>query len=357
MSNTPPNDRTFALPLIPSAQTYSYPKEADHAPTVRYFPLDAILTRAWTTDAHTTAYSVERYPYRLSRDAVEFDGGVVMVLFIADADGPDHLATDDWWLGELLKLDALRHVFPGAFIYRTRGGYRVLYWLPTPYVVHSPAAVAQWKAEYLAWIAVLRVRFDILADPACQDWQRLYRVPHATRIPGGRPESRETLGSPYRIGVWSCEPTIAERELAKTLARKPSTRAPREHRHERAIYGGDGVLFYAFQARGWLGDAIEPGKWAVRCPWDDLHTKGTAFNTSTVLFGPGAGDTFGWLHCSHGHCQQRDIRDVLRVFSDEELAQAKQQAGIITPTAQSKRQIRMYKPHFGLRVKGVRHAS
>jgi hypothetical protein len=33
----------IALPLIPSAQIYSYPKEADKAHTVRYFPLDAIL--------------------------------------------------------------------------------------------------------------------------------------------------------------------------------------------------------------------------------------------------------------------------------------------------------------------------
>lgn len=160
MHDTSQRDCTFTLPLIPSAQTYSYPKEPDKAPTVRYFPLNAILTRAWTTDAHTTAYSVERHPYRLSRDAVGFDGGVVMILFIADVDGPDHLASDDWWLGELVKLDALRRAFPGALVYRTRGGYRVLYWLSTPYVLHSATDVAQWKAEYLAWIAVLRVPFE-----------------------------------------------------------------------------------------------------------------------------------------------------------------------------------------------------
>jgi hypothetical protein len=79
------------------------------------------LTRAWTTDAHTTAYSVQTHPYRLSRDAIQFDGGVVMVLFVADVDGPDHTAPDEWWLAELVKLDALRREFPGAFIYRTRG--------------------------------------------------------------------------------------------------------------------------------------------------------------------------------------------------------------------------------------------
>jgi hypothetical protein len=347
MRETSPHDRTCPLPLIPSAQTYSYPKEADKARTVEYFPPDAILTRAWTTDAHTTAYSVPSHPYRLSREAVAFDGGVVMVLFIADVDGPEHLASDDWWLGELGQLDALRQAFPGAFIYRTRGGYRVLYWLPRPYALHSAADVRQWKADYLAWIAALRVRYDILGDPACQDWQRLYRVPHATRTPGGRPEAREMLGSPYHIGVWNCEPTTAERELAKTLVRKPATRGSREHRYETAVHGGDGVLFYAFQARGWLGDAVEPGKWAVRCPWDDLHTKGAAFNTSTVLFAPGSGDTFGWLHCSHAHCQQRDIRDVLRQFSDQELEQAKRAAGVVDPPTSTRRVRRMYAPWFG----------
>jgi hypothetical protein len=323
-------DGAITLPLIPSPQTYSYPKEADKAPILRYFPLDAILTRAWTSDAHTTAYRVESYPYRLSRDAVAFAGGVVMVLFIADVDGPGHLASDEWWLSELIKLDALRRAFPGAFIYRTRGGYRVLYRLPIPHVLQFAADVAQWKADYLAWIAALRVRFDIHADPACQDWQRLYRVPHATRISGGRPEAREMLGNPYDICLWNCEPTAAEHELAKTLARKPSTREPPAHRHETPAYGGDGVLFYAFQARGWLGDAIEPGKWSVKCLWDDLHTKGTAFNTSTVLFAPGSGDTFGWLHCSHTHCQAKDLRDVLKCFSEDELYQAKHRAGIDT---------------------------
>lgn len=91
MRDTPQRERALTLPLIPSAQTYSFPKETEKAPRVKYFPLDIILTRAWTSDAHTTAYSVERYPYRLSRDAVEFDGGVIMTLFIADVDGPDHL--------------------------------------------------------------------------------------------------------------------------------------------------------------------------------------------------------------------------------------------------------------------------
>ncbi len=316
------------VPVLPSSRIFSYPKEAAKAPAVRYVPLHTILTSAWTTDAHTTAYSVDTRPYRLSGEAVLIDGGVTMVLAIFDVDGAGHLGSDAWWISELPKLDALRLASPGPFIYRTRGGYRIVYVLGNPVVLRSREDAQAWKTQYLAWVAALTQRFAIEADPACQDWTRLYRVPHATRTPGGRPEARETLGHPYQIGAWTCEPTDHERVLAQTLAKKAPKRPPREHLQEVRGQAGDGVLYEAFRMRGWLGEAIEAGKWAVRCPWEDQHSKGTAFNTSTVLFAPGAGDTFGWLHCSHAHCQQRDIRDVLRLFSEEEIRGAKREAGI-----------------------------
>jgi hypothetical protein len=326
-----------SLPLLPNAYTFSYPKEADKALRVRYYPLDAILTRAWTTDAHTTAYCVKALPYRLSKEAINLGGGVVIVLFVADADCAqahaagggkgDVPAPDDWWLQELQKVEALQHAFPGAFTYRTRGGYRVVYLLAKPRLLYSPADVDAWKADYLAWVIALRLRFQIYADPPCHDWQRLYRVPHATRSRGGRPEVRETLGNPRQIGIWTCEPTTAEHEVAKTLAKRPSPRLSPSHVTS-TVNAGHGLLFYAFKARGWAGKAVEAGKWHVRCPWDAQHTKGTAFDGSTVLYAPGSGSTLGWLHCSHAHCQHRDSRDVLACFSRDELAQAERTAGL-----------------------------
>jgi hypothetical protein len=306
---------------------------------VHYYPLEVILTRAWTTDAHTTAYSVEGLPYRLSRDAVQLAGGVAMVLFIADVDCAqshaagggqgDVPAPDDWWLQDLEKMEALQRAFPGAFVYRTRGRYRVLYLLPKPQLLRSPADVDAWKADYLAWVAALRLRFQLYADSACHDWQRLYRVPHATRRRGHHPEGRETLGDPHRIGLWTCEPTTPERELAKTLAKRPGARLP-SPRVTSAVAAGNGVFFYAFKARGWVGKAVEAGKWHVRCPWDAHHTKGKACDGSTVLYAPGAGYILGYLHCSHAHCQHRALRDLFAQFSRQELAQAEEAAGIVT---------------------------
>jgi hypothetical protein len=88
------------------------------------------------------------------------------------------------------------------------------------------------------------------------------------------------------------------------------------------------VLFHAFQSRGWIGDALEAGKWRVRCPWEDQHTKGKSFDSSTVLYAPSSGHTLGWWHCSHAHCQGRDLRDVLVLFSHTELERAGALAGV-----------------------------
>jgi hypothetical protein len=331
-------NHVLRVPLIHDQRRRAWPKNADAWPVDAYLSLADVMTRSFRHDAHFTAYFVPNRPYRLSRDAISIDGGVTMVLFIADIDcEQSHLASggqgdtpasDDWWLGELAKLTALRQAFPGAYIYRTRGGCRVVYRLPAPVVLDSIEAVARWKSTYLSWCAALRLRFGIHADPACHDWQRLYRAPHATRTQGGQPEARETLGSPYQLGRWTCEPTAEEQQLAGTLAKRATTLRRSRPRAAPVTRAGDGILFYAFQARGWIGYTIEVGKWAVACPWEDQHSKGTRFNTSSILYAPGEGETLGWLHCSHAHCQSRDIRDVLHVFSEAELAAAEVACGI-----------------------------
>ena len=339
------------LPLLASQKIQAWPKHAD-APHVRYYSLDAILTRSWTTDAHMAAYSVEVQPNRLTSDAItSLNDGVAMVLFVVDVDCElahaanggkgDAPAPDAWWLRELEKLDQLRQELPGAFVYRTRGGYRIVYWLQHTCVLCSKADAQRWRESYLGWVAVLRRRHSIYADPACADWTRLYRVPHATRDPGGRPEQRDTMGNPHHIGMWACESTGNERRLAQTLAKRMTvTPRPREHVNS-AINAGDGVLFYAFEARGWIGEALEPGKWCVRCPWNDRHTKGTDFDSSTILYAPGAGETLGWLHCSHAHCQTRDIRAVLDCFTRGDLSQAERAAGLMVTSGGSPRRSRV----------------
>jgi P4 family phage/plasmid primase-like protien len=329
----------ITLPLLPNQYVIGYPpKEGKIAEPVQYFALTEILTRGWITDAHTTGYSMPQLSYRLKEEAITYEGGVVMVLFIADVDCElshaasgghgDVPAPDDWWLQELPKIDLVREAFPDPFIHRTRGGYRLIELLPEPRILQSAADVEVWKADYLAWVAALRLRFGMYADPSCCDWQRLYRVPHATRSRGGRAENRETLGNPYQIGIWTCTPTDEERELAKTLTKKKGRPRKRREEADVSVDAGDGVFFHAFQARGWIGKAMGAGMWSVRCPWQDRHTKGEEFDSSTVLYAPGSGDTLGYVFCKHAHCQTLDTRDVLKCFSRQELEAAEHTAGL-----------------------------
>jgi hypothetical protein len=101
----------------------------------------------------------------------------------------------------------------------------------------------------------------------------------------------------------------------------------------RAPSSKPGVLYELFAARGWLGRELSAGRWPVICPWTDAHTTGMPSDSSTVLFGPGEGEELGWWHCSHAHCAGRGLRDVLAVFTPNELARAREAASLITHTA------------------------
>jgi hypothetical protein len=357
-------NQIIRVPIIHDQRRRAWPKHADAWPVDAYLSLADALTRAYRHDAHFTAYSMPHRPYRLSEQAVNLDGGVMMVLFVVDVDCErSHLASgglgdtpapDEWWLAELEKLTTLRQTFPGAFIYRTRGGYRIVYRLPTSVILDSAEAVARWRSTYLGWCAALRQRFGIHADPACHDWQRLYRAPHATRTKGGQPEARETLGSPYQIRAWTCQPRVEEEQVARSLAKRATIpRSPRAPRERGAVTAGDGVLFHAFRARGWIDKELAAGKWSVACPWEHQHTKGHRFDTSTILYAPGVGETLGWLHCKHAHCQGRDSRHVLAEFSQAELELAQEAAGIHPSHRSPPRQPRLYAPWFGRRVASV----
>ncbi|MBI3272218.1 MAG: hypothetical protein HYZ53_24715 [Planctomycetes bacterium] len=340
------------VPVLLHAHLRGWPKN-EKGGSALYLTLGDALARAFPTDAHFCAYSFRRIARRLTSEALSPATrsklgmrprqGVPMVAAVFDVDAeaahaatggtPGTTAGDDWWVGELPKLDALAAAHPGLFFYRTRGGYRVLGVLPEPFVLCAPADAEAWKIRYWSWCFYLCRRFGIVSDPSCADWTRLYRLPHATRDEGGKPERRETRGDPARIGAWTCDPTAEDLEAArKLLPRERAAARPRKEKIEGrdlAPAGTPGILYHAFRARGWLGGEIESGKWAVVCPNEAAHSKGSPLDGSTILWAPHAGETLGWLHCSHGHCQGRDLRDVLALFSPAELDAARAAAGIV----------------------------
>src|SRR5262249_42878314 len=157
------------------------------------------------------AYSVPSIERRLTLEALrdaacraQLPDGIPIAAVVFDVDSeqahrasdgaPGTAAVDDWWLTELPKVEALRARHPDGFVYRTRGGYRIVYRLTQPYVLREAGDDAKWTTLYTQWIAYLHRAFGIVADPACADWPRLFRLPHATRVVGGRPEERDAIG-------------------------------------------------------------------------------------------------------------------------------------------------------------------
>jgi hypothetical protein len=314
--------RPMLVPIIDGQRRRSWPKHDDAKPCL-YRPLSYALTHRFSYDAHVAAYSAPEWPRRLCQDAVTEKGrdrlpsGVPMRLAVFDIDAPGHTATDAWRAHERDKIQALLAVHPGLFIYMTRGGYRFLGQLPDPDWIVDRECAGAWSERYLAWCAYLTRRFQIAVDPVCQDWTRLYRLPHATRTPGGMPEHLDTCGDPTHVGLW--DPVLAAEDLAVPAGRRRPSGV-------RRWYAGDtsatddpyGALGRAFRSRGWLGEAIDSTKWRVRCPWEAEHTIAEAFDGS-VLFAPSPGATLGWFHCAHTHCLGRSVYDVLAMFTAEEL--------------------------------------
>jgi hypothetical protein len=184
--------------------------------TVPLVPLSAMLTEHYPTDAHFAAH-VTSLPHRLRNDDIASgDVSVWVGALVLDVDGAGHKANDVWWEAERAKVLDLLEEHPGAFIYRTKGGYRIVYLTSRPWRIIDAADDWAFACYYAAACRYLARRFAISADTSCGQWTRLFRAPHATREPSGGPELRETIGDPRSIGTWSCELTLEDMTAAET---------------------------------------------------------------------------------------------------------------------------------------------
>jgi len=194
------------VPVLSQPNLKAWPKhpEGGHVP---YLELREALSRNFATDAHFACYSSPGVERRLDYGSFEsphieqLGGCIPMVAAVFDVDAQeshkalggqgDVPASDAWWLDELPKLEALQLDHPSPFIYRTRGGYRIVFRLDAPFELrNAQEARERWTPMYLTWIAYLRRQYSIVADPGCKDFGRIFRLPHATRTEGGRPEQR-----------------------------------------------------------------------------------------------------------------------------------------------------------------------
>lgn len=200
------------LPLMAQGQrTRGWPKHATGA-RVRYHRLSYLLTADHPGDAHFAAYSVPAVERRLVTDPPAYDrieAGVPMLAVFFDLDcaaahrargGSEKVRADDaWWAEQRPRIDALLLAHPGGFVFRTRGGARIVYRLPVPLVIRTGADEHAWKRLYCGLLAMLARRFDLICDAAISDWPRLHRLPRVVR--DGAPQRYETIGNPHDVGA------------------------------------------------------------------------------------------------------------------------------------------------------------
>src|SRR6266542_32069 len=92
---------------------------------------------------------------------------------------------------ELRRSSVKKH--PGAFVYRTKGGYRIVYLTSRSWHIVDSSDDWGFACYYAAVCRYLERSFTIHADTSCGQWTRLFRAPHATRDRAVGPEQRETI--------------------------------------------------------------------------------------------------------------------------------------------------------------------
>jgi hypothetical protein len=170
-------------------QSISNEDAMPHPSTVARLPLSKAVTLTAATDAHIVQYDYEptaesgpmsvrrRVNVGIFRDKT-FEGdiprkGFVLSSVFFDVDGPDHKWTPEWWAEQLPKLERLRADHPGLLVYVSTGGYRIVGVRKSPFVVWSEDMAVRWKELYGSWLKYLKRRYDIVGDPACDQWNRI----------------------------------------------------------------------------------------------------------------------------------------------------------------------------------------
>ncbi len=303
----------------------------EHGEAGHVIDLGRALELSYRTDAHFVAYRTPN-KRRLVVEAIEALGEIEITATVFDVDCPEVHGTpspvpDEWRRAMREKVRSLVTVHADPFYYETKGGARILYTQADSTVLRSQADAIAWRQEYAIAVAHLANVFGIVADPACSDWQRHYRLPHATREAGGKPENRVSIGDPHKIGSLLIDPSKTDVAAAKQLSKAFKARRVLDFKPSAA--GGDGLLYHLLQSHNGLIRAHDrKPAFVIQCPFEREHSTGTTGDGSTLLYLPAPGHGFGAISCLHGHCAGRTLRDWLGAFSDAELVEARRAAGI-----------------------------
>ena len=287
-----------AVPVFATKFVKGWPEHPE-GERADYMTIAQAMTKRFSSDAHFTAYSVPSVARRLATDAVFAElESAPLVLLVIDVDAGKSV-TPEWWGGEREKIDCLLGDQPDGFVYRTRGGYRIVYSLVTPVHLACTADAERWKAQYTAWLDHIESLYGIVADRACKDWTRLYRLPFVIRE--GERQELETIGDPNAIGTWSVVVVVPEPEPRRAKS-SSGTYTPKP---------GDFDIdsFMSAHYPGVPSRNVSDGRrWDVECPWVHEHSSNSG-KRETMVFANAVHDDRPGFKCQHEHCSNRKWQD------------------------------------------------
>lgn len=150
-------------------------------------------------------------------------------------------------------------------------------------------------------------------DPSCKDLARIFYLPSC-------PKEHEP-----EAFTWS----VVDKKFFSPKIPKAKAAPKKKRRGDYNTLDG----FHWFSIHGaYLGPTGQEHKHFVVCPWRLNHTAGTDNPTEAVLWTePGKWPTFA---CSHGHCADKKIQDVMKLWgdADEYCAQERKPGDIKTDT-------------------------
>ena len=190
-------------------------------------------------------------------------------------------------------------------------------------------AAALWRQRAAALYAGLRgkLREDLDAlgvdfDPVVRNPGRIWRLYGTWNRKGDTTPDRPHRRAEIRLPAGAWQPV-----KAATVERTANVLSPIVQREQVAVRRArgrvDGHGDYStldvvawFQSHGAYIREIQQGKHAVICPWHNEHTtKSPVTGSDTVIW---TTSNTGWptWHCSHAHCADRTIRDVMILWGD-----------------------------------------